>query len=553
MNLLKYCDYLRQKIQDSIDKCKCELEKNFENPEILLEFPSEKSHGDISTNVSMVCCRYFKMSPKEIAKKIIEKLGNLEYVKKCEIAGAGFINFFLDNKFFEEVLREIDFDPENYGNLESKNKKILVEFVSSNPTGPMHVGNARLGALGDSLSEILKCSGFDVCKEFYVNDSGNQIKKFSESLASRYLQIFNPNENFPEDGYHGDDIKELAKKFCEINGDKYLNCNKETLEKEILDYSLPLNIERMKLNLSNYKVNYDNWFYESSLYSSGEIEDTINNLKQKGATYTKNDALWFKATDFGSEKDEVLVRNNGIPTYFAADIAYHLNKFLKRKFDICVNFLGADHHGHVARMKSAMRCFGIDDSRLVFIIVQLVRLTKNGEILKMSKRSGKSETLEDFLKIVNIDSAKFIFNMQDPNSTMDFDIDLTVKNDSSNPSYYVKYAYARINSIIKKFGDKISVSNVNFELLNSEIEHEIIFELAKFPYEINESAKMMNSTKIIRYVINLASLFHKFYNLTKILCDKYELSTARCFLCLQIQRVIKRIFIMLKIDIPEYM
>ena len=357
MNLLKLIIFLKTEIKKSIDKLKIKLNKEFETPPIVVELPAQKIHGDLSTNISMVCSKKFGVSPREIADFLTKDLNGLKYISKIEIAGPGFVNFFVDNSYLIDSLKETE--SYDYGKInENSGKRILVEFVSSNPTGPMHIGNARLGALGDTLSSVLSLSGFDVCKEFYVNDAGNQIKKFSESLASRYLQFFDPNVEFPEDGYHGDDIKKLAKQFKDIHGDSFFK--KGDLQKEILNYALPLNISKMKSNLSDYRVNYDNWFYESSLYKSGEIDSTIQYLKDHNATYYSDKTLWFKASEYGAEKDEVLIRNNGIPTYFAADIAYHVNKFLTRKFDFCVDFLGADHHGHISRMHAAMRCFGIE-------------------------------------------------------------------------------------------------------------------------------------------------------------------------------------------------
>ena len=549
MNLITLIDALKLNIEGAIEKSKQSFSLNFVTPDINIEIPSQSIHGELSSNISMVCSKLFKMPPHKIADSLVSNMEKSEYVFRCEVAGAGFINFFLSQKFFSDVLMEIDgkYGEINYGN----GKKVLVEFVSSNPTGPMHMGNARLGALGDSLSEILRYAGYDVLKEFYVNDAGNQIKKFSESLASRYLQIFDSNVPFPEDGYHGDDIKDLAQKFAKIHGDSFTLKSKDILEKEICNFALPINISRIKSNLEDYKVFYDSWFHESELYKSGEVDETINKIKELGFAYSKDGSLWFEASKFGCEKDEVLVRKNGIPTYFAADVAYHVNKFIKRNYDICIDFLGADHHGHVPRMRAAMRCFGIDDSRLVFIISQFVRLIKDGKVDSMSKRSGKSESLEDFMKLVNVDCARFIFNMQDSNSTMDFDIDMSIKNDSSNPSYYVKYAYARIKSILNKV-DNVDLRKMNLEMLTSKSERDLIFTLSEFPFEIQESARLLNSTKIVRYAVKVASVFHKFYNSEKVNCENEELRCARYFLCSKVLTVMDNMFKIMKIDAPDH-
>ena len=553
MNLLKLINILRSKIKSAVEETKKELYKEFEIPNIIIELPAQKVHGDLSTNIAMISSKKFGIPPRDLASLLINKLNGLEYISKTEIAGPGFINFFVNDLYFLEILKEIENESFQFGKLkENSGKKVLVEFVSSNPTGPMHIGNARLGALGDTLSSILEYSGFEVCKEFYVNDAGNQIKKFAESLAARYIQIFYPDEEFPEDGYHGDDIKELAKQFMEIHGNKFLKKRKELLD-EILNYALPLNINRMKSNLSDYKVNYDNWFYESSLYQSGEIDSTIEFLKNHNATYYLDKTLWFKASEYGAEKDEVLVRKNGIPTYFAADIAYHVNKFLTRKFDTCIDFLGADHHGHISRMHAAMQCFGIDKSRLIFIIVQMVRIIKDGQVASMSKRSGHSESLEDFIKMINVDCARFMFTMFDSNSTMDFDIDLAVKNDSSNPSYYVKYAYARIQSILKLFEFIPKLNEINIDLLKTDVEKELIFTLSMFPYEINESSISMNPSRIARYALKLASLFHKFYNENKINSEDKKLTNARVFLSSKVAIVLQITLSVLRINAPDMM
>lgn len=553
MILLEVMSSLRKSIEESVEACQRFCNVEFEIPKINLEFPELKIHGELSTNAALVFSKKFSLTPIALADIMLKNFNKPEYIEDIRVELPGFINFFLSKSFFKKVLLDIDENLENYTEKNKKNKKILVEFVSANPTGPMHIGNARLGALGDSLSEVLKFAGFDVYREFYVNDAGNQIKKFAESLAARYVQIFDPTAKFPEDGYHGNDIKELADKFEKVHGSSYSNCDRKILEKTILDYALPKNIKNMKLNLMRYKVRYDNWFHESSLYDSGEIYSVLNKLKDGGATYTMEGALWFRATAFGAQKDEVLVRSNGIPTYFAADIAYHVNKFLVRKFDICVDFLGADHQGHIPRMRAAMKFFDIDDSRLKFIIVQLVRIVKGGEVVKMSKRLGKAETLEDFIEQISVDCSRFIFNMQDANSAMDFDVNNALANDSNNPSYYVKYAYVRIQSILKKFSEIPDKKRLNLELLDSEFEHKLIFEISKFPYIISEVADLMNPTLLARYAVNLASVFHKFYNADKVKNESVSLSNARHFLCLQTAKIIKIILKILKMDILEGM
>ncbi len=538
-----------------------EINENFE-----IEIPADREHGDFSSNAAFVLAKSFKISPRKIADLIVNFLcsdddfQNKKIVKNIEVAGAGFINFFLDSAFFSDTLKEIYNLKEHYGNSDyGKNKKILVEFVSANPTGPMHMGNARLGALGDCLASILKKTGYDVFKEFYVNDAGNQIEKFGMSLDVRYLQIcrHEPFGPISQDCYQGEDITELAKEFFDIHGDKYLNCSFEERKKALVDFALPKNINRMKKDMEKYKIVYDNWFYESDLHESGEVKRIINLLSENGYTYEKDGCVWYKATKFGSEKDEVLVRKNGIPTYFAADIAYHYNKFITRDFDTCIDIWGADHHGHVARMKDAMEALRINRDRLRVLLVQLVRLLKNGEVVRMSKRTGKAVQLSDLIDEVGADAARFIFNTHEANSGMDFDLDLAVKQDAQNPVYYVQYAYARVCSIfrqIKSLNKAFELdSDVNLELLTSESEKKLIFFMATYPMELLESSVNYDPTKITRYVISLATLFHKFYSSCKVISENDELTTARLYLCSCVKMLIKSILDMFKIDTPETM
>ena len=538
-----------------------EINKNFE-----IEIPAEREHGDLSSNVAFVSAKAFRTAPKKIADLVAEKLSansdfiNKKIVKKVEVAGAGFINFFLDSKFFTNTLSEINEMGENYGSSDyGKNKKIMVEFVSANPTGPMHMGNARLGALGDCLASILKKTGYDVFKEFYVNDAGNQIEKFGLSLDVRYRQICEGENSveMPEDCYQGQDITDLAKEFFDINGDKYIKSSFEERKKALVDFALPKNINRMKQDMEKYKIIYDNWFYESTLHESGEVKRIINLLTENGYTYEKDGCLWYKATQFGSEKDDVLVRKNGIPTYFAADIAYHYNKFVTRGFDTCIDIWGADHHGHVARMKGSMEALGINRERLCVLLVQLVRLLKNGEIVRMSKRTGKAIQLSDLIEEVGADAARFIFNTHEAKSGMDFDLDLAVKQDAQNPVYYVQYAHARICSIfrqVKAMNKSFDLKgDVDLDLLTSESERKLIFFMATYPSELLQASNDYDPTKITRYVITLATLFHKFYSSCKVISDDNELTKARLLLCNSVRIIIKNVLDMFKVDAPEIM
>ena len=530
-------------------------------PEFNIEVPADKLHGDYSSNVAMASAKNFKCSPIKIAQAIKQSINlNDSMFNKLEIAGPGFINFFLSQEFYSSIVEDILSLKENYGRSNfGKNQKVMVEFVSANPTGPMHMGNARGGALGDCLASVLDIAGYNVKREFYINDAGNQIEKFALSLETRYLQIFKGEEAYPlpEDSYHGEDIKERAQEFANLHGDSYLNVDTEARRKALVDFALPKNIEKMKSDLKKYRIEFDKWFYESELQNNGEVKDTIEILKNNGLTYEKYGALWYKATNFGSEKDEVLIRKNGVPTYFAADIAYHRNKFSKRGFDICIDVWGADHHGHVARMKRAMDAINLDGNKLEIVLMQLVRLVRNGEVVRMSKRTGKAIQLSDLLAEVSVDAARFIFNMREPTAQMEFDLDLAIKQEAQNPVYYVQYAHARICSILKNLNKENikprSCTREELLLLNSDEEKELIRHLAAYTNEIIESAKSYNPARITRYVIDLATLFHKFYNTCRVNCNDESLMQARISLCLCVKTVISNILTMFKISVPESM
>jgi len=557
----KTIDKIKEEIKNAVKKAA--NENVFPSSEVnnfIIEIPNDTIHGDFSTNVAMTCAKNFKMNPRNIAKIIVDNMILDDSIKKVEIAGPGFINFFLSDLFFAEVMAEILDQKEDYGSSNfGENKKVMVEFVSANPTGPMHMGNARGGALGDCLASVLEKAGYKVFREFYINDAGNQIDKFALSLDIRYQQIFKGEDfiSLPEDSYHGEDIIDLSKEFAKKYGDVFLSKPENVRRKALVDFALPKNINKMKADLEKYRIKYDNWFHESDLHKNGEVQNIIELFKEKGLTYEKDGALWYKATDMGLDKDEVLVRKNGTPTYFVSDIAYHYNKFVKRKFDLCIDLLGADHHGHVARMKKTMNAIGIDENRLDVLLFQLVRLIQDGKVVKMSKRTGKAIQLADLLDEVPIDSARFIFNMREANSQMDFDLDLARKKDSQNPVYYVQYAHARICSILRQVQNKDLQLNKctksDFLNLNSPEERELIWHLSKYTSEIITAAKSYDPARITRYVVELASLFHKFYNACKVLCDDESLMKARILLCVCTKIVIKNTLTMFKITSPEEM
>ncbi|WP_434640315.1 arginine--tRNA ligase [Thermoanaerobacterium thermosaccharolyticum] len=528
-------------------------------PSIEIEEPKEKQFGDLSINTAMVMAKSAKMPPRKIAEIIKDGLklkGTL--IDKVEIAGPGFMNFYLSEDYKVEALKLIKRKGSDYGRVNIGNgKKVQVEFVSANPTGPMHMGNARGGALGDALSSILDYAGYDVTREFYINDAGNQIEKFGLSLEARYLELLGEHAEVPEGGYHGDDIIERAKEFLELYGDKYKDAAPEDRRKALVQYGLKKNIEKLKEDLEAYGIEYDVWFSENTLHESGEVESVIDELKEKGYTYEKDGALWFKETLFGAEKDDVLVRANGYPTYLASDIAYHKNKFVKRGFDWVIDIWGADHHGHVAPMKGAMKALGIDPDKLDVLLMQLVRLMKGKEVVKMSKRTGKMVTLRDLIDEVGKDAARFFFNMRSADSAVDFDMDLAVEQSNENPVFYVQYAHARICSIIRQLKDDgintDDLKDVDLNLLNEEAEIDLIKKLAYLPEEVTIAAKTMAPHRITRYVLDVASLFHTFYNSCRVRGVDEELMKARIVLIDSTRIVIKNVLDMLKITAPEKM
>lgn len=528
-------------------------------PGFNIERPANSKNGDLSANVALAGAKAFKCAPRKIAECIVKNIdldGTL--FERCEIAGPGFLNFYLSPRYYTQIVKDVLAKGEDYGRSDhGRGKKVIVEFVSANPTGPMHIGNARGGAIGDCLAAVLERAGYEVCREFYVNDAGNQIEKFATSLEVRYLQIYKDGIELPEDAYKGADITEHAKNFAAEYGDKYVDAEPQERRNALVAYALPKNIEGLERDLLKYRIKYDNWFKESSLHSDGSVDRVIEKMKELGVTYEEDGALWFRASDFGNDKDVVLVRANGIPTYIVPDIAYHYNKLVTRGFDKAVDVLGADHHGYVPRMKAALTALGIDASRLDCVIMQMVRLVRDGETIKLSKRSGKAITLNTLLDEIPIDAARFFFNLREPNSHFDFDLDLAAQETSQNPVYYVQYAHARICSILKKAeADGIELrtpQDGELDMLSSDEERELIRHLASLTGEIAAAADAYDPAKITHYVIELATLFHKFYNAHRVIDENESLMQARLYLCLAVKETIKNILGMLKITAPETM
>ena len=541
-----------------------------------IEIPKDTKNGDYASSFAMAGAKAMRQAPRAIAQTILDNL-ELEgtYFDRAEIAGPGFLNFFLGDKWYGDVLTTIEAEGADYGcSDEGKGEKVMVEFVSANPTGPMHIGNARGGVLGDTLAEVLRRAGYASWKEFYVNDAGNQVHKFATSIYARYMQIILGEDGFafPEEGYHGEDIKELAKAFYAEHGEAFKDAPESEWEAAMSTFGLERNIPQMKKDLLRYHIEYDEWFLESTLHNSGYVEETVAMLTEKGWTYEKDGALWLNTTELLKQKymnegktreqvdkldlkDDVLRRANGFYTYFAADIAYHRNKLDLRGFDKVINIWGADHHGHVARLQAALDGLGLDGShRLVVVLMQLVNLLQDGKPVKMSKRSGKAIALHDLLDEISVDAARYFFNSRVSTSPLDFDLDLAVREDSENPVYYVQYAHARICSLILNLGQAVpAMSAVNAGVLNTEVERELIKCLAALPEEIRLAARDYDPSRINRYLVTLAGDFHRFYNANRIKDEAPDILTARLKLADTVRAVIANSLNLLGVSAPEKM
>ncbi len=543
-----------------------------------VEIPKDVSNGDYTTTFCLAAAKAMKMNPRQVATILTEHMA-LEgsYFTSVEIAGPGFMNFRLGDKWFGDTVTAIESAGADYGCSDMlKGRKIMVEFVSANPTGPMHMGNARGGVLGDTLASVLQKSGADVWREFYVNDAGNQIEKFAKSLEARYFQIIKGEDavEFPEDGYHGDDIRELAQLFYEKEGDKYLDCDEKTRHDALAQFGLSHNIPKMKADLERYGIKYDQWFFESSLHESGYVADTVAALTDLGYTYEKDGALWLKTAEILAKnlraagksdadieklalKDDVLRRANGFYTYFAADIAYHRNKFAVRGFDKVINIWGADHHGHVARLKGAMDALGLDGTnRLDIVLMQLVKLVRDGEVVRMSKRTGKAISLTDLLDEIPVDACRYFFNAK-PETQMEFDLGLAVREDSENPVYYVQYAHARICTLLKALaaeGYQVKdAAEVDFTVLSAPEEKALIKQLAQYPVVVQLAARDYDPSFINRYLTELAAAFHKFYNACRIKGEAENVLLARLKLADTARAVLKNGMTLIGCSAPEKM
>ena len=543
-----------------------------------VEIPKDTANGDYTTTFCLAAAKAMKMNPRQVAQTLIDAMALEDsYFTAVELAGPGFLNFRLGGKWYADTVSVIEAEGEKYGENDTlAGKKYMVEFVSANPTGPMHMGNARGGVLGDTLASVLQKSGADVWREFYVNDAGNQIEKFAKSLEARYFQIIKGEDavEFPEDGYHGDDIRELAQAFYEKEGDKYLDCDEKARHDALAQFGLSVNIPKMKTDLARYGIQYDQWFFESSLHESGYVADTVAALTEKGYTYEKDGALWLKTSEILAArlraegksdeaieklglKDDVLRRANGFYTYFAADIAYHRNKFAVRGFDKVINIWGADHHGHVARLKGAMDALGLDGQhRLDIVLMQLVKLVRDGEVVRMSKRTGKAISLTDLLDEIPVDACRYFFNAK-PETQMEFDLCLAVREDSENPVYYVQYAHARICTLLKNLAAEgyavPKAAEADLSVLTGEEEKALIKQLAQYPAVVLLAARDYDPSFINRYLSELAAAFHKFYNACRIKGEAENVLLARLKLADTARAVLKNGMTLIGCSAPEKM
>lgn len=529
-------------------------------PDFIVEIPADRSHGDFASNVAMVCAKPLRMAPRKIAEAIAGAvILDGSPFRKVEIAGPGFMNFYLASGWYEDVLKNVLDEGADYGKTASGNgKRVLVEFVSANPTGPMHVGNARGGAIGDCLSSVLETAGYAVEREFYINDAGNQIEKFATSLEVRYLQKCGEPIEMPEDAYQGADIVAHAEAFFAEHGDMYRDAEKQARRDALVAFALPKNIQGLKDDLGQYRIQYDTWFPESTLHADGSVQRIIEQLKESGYTYENDGALWFKAQELGADKDFVIVRSNGIPTYVVPDIAYHYNKLVTRGFDRAIDILGADHHGYVPRLKAALTALGVDASRLTVVLMQMVAVMRDGKPVKQSKRSGKALTLITLLEDIPVDAARFFFNLREANSHFEFDLDLAVEQSSSNPVYYVQYAHARICSLLRNLTDAgiptPDAAAADLSLLDSVPERELTRKLAMLPEEIDVAARQLDPSALTKYSVELAALFHKFYDACKVRdAESNALRDARIILCTAARQVLGNVLALLKVSAPEKM
>ncbi|USK70128.1 arginine--tRNA ligase [Peribacillus asahii] len=546
---------LKEEIKAAVLKAGLATEEQL--PDVILELPKDKTNGDYSTNMAMRLTKTAKKAPKMIAEELIANFDQSKAsIEKIEIAGPGFINFYMNNSYLTELIPVILEAKDAYGATDfGKGEKIQVEFVSANPTGDLHLGHARGAAVGDSLCNVLAKAGYDVSREYYINDAGNQINNLALSVEARYFQALGIDKEMPADGYHGEDIIGIGKKLAEEFGDKYVNVDEQERFDFFREYGLKYEMAKLKQDLENFRVGFDVWYSETSLYQDGKIDAALAVLKENGHIYEQDGATWFRSTELGDDKDRVLIKQDGSYTYLTPDIAYHRNK-LERGFETLINIWGADHHGYIPRMKAAIEALGYNREQLEVEIIQLVHLYKNGEKMKMSKRTGKAVTMRDLIDEVGLDATRYFFAMRSADTHMDFDLDLAVSQSNDNPVYYAQYAHARISSILRSGAEQgISFEGVtDFTAVSSEKEIELLKKLGEFPQAIAEAADKRMPHRITNYIFDLASTFHSFYNAEKVLdADQLDRSKARLALVKSVQITLKNALALIGVSAPEKM
>ncbi|OIK16070.1 arginine--tRNA ligase [Bacillus sp. MUM 116] len=548
-------EQVQSKIKEEIKAAvlKAGLATEEQLPDVILETPKEKVHGDYSTNMAMQLARVAKKAPRMIAEALIENFDRSKAsIEKIELAGPGFINFYMNNSYLTDLIPTVLKAGEKYGETTIGNKqKIQVEFVSANPTGDLHLGHARGAAVGDSLCNILAMAGYDVSREYYINDAGNQINNLAKSVEARYFQALGLEKEMPEDGYHGVDIINIGKTLAEEYGNKYVEADEVERFEFFREYGLKYEMEKLKRDLEDFRVRFDVWYSETSLYKNGKIDEALAALRKSSYIYEEDGATWLRSTDFGDDKDRVLIKQDGSYTYLTPDIAYHKDK-LDRGFEQLINIWGADHHGYIPRMKAAIQALGYDRDALEVEIIQLVHLYKNGEKMKMSKRTGKAVTMRDLVDEVGLDATRYFFAMRSSDTHMDFDLDLAVSESNENPVYYAQYAHARISSILRQ-GGEVDI-DANFSLIDSEKEIDLLKKLGEFPLAVGEAAVKRVPHRITNYIFELASTFHSFYNAEKVLDPEYpERSAARLGLVKAVQITLRNSLALIGVSAPEKM
>lgn len=552
-------EQMKEKLKEEIKQAviKAGLATEAEMPNVILEVPREKAHGDYSTNMAMQLARVAKKAPRAIAEDIVRHFNQQAVsVEKIDIAGPGFINFYMDNRYLTKLIPTILQAGASYGDTNIGNgQKVQVEFVSANPTGNLHLGHARGAAVGDSLCNILEKAGFDVTREYYINDAGNQIFNLAKSVEARYFQALGIDKDMPEDGYYGDDIIELGKKLAEEHGDKFVSLDEQERLKLFREYGLNYEMDKIKKDLHDFRVKFDVWYSETSLYHNGKIEKALAALREKGHIYEKDGATWFRSTMFGDDKDRVLIKQDGTYTYLLPDIAYHQDK-LERGFTKLINIWGADHHGYIPRMKAAIAALGYDPNVLEVEIIQLVSLYQNGEKVKMSKRTGKAVTMRDLMEEVGLDATRYFFAMRSSDTHLDFDMDLAVSQSNENPVYYAQYAHARVCSILRQ-GEEQNLSydgELALEYIRSEKEMELLKTLGEFPTAVAEAALKRTPHRVTNYIFELASALHSFYNAEKVIDpENVEKSRARLALVKAVQITLRNALQLIGVSAPEKM